>query len=97
MKQHMLLKLKSRYSQEQKEYLSQCSFLDPRLKKSVEFDTAAFTVRVKDIVLSYAEIIHGTEENIENESFAHTRREEPTSTSTATSSTSRNTDFVYFL
>ena len=31
-KQHMLLKLKSRYSQEQKEYLSQCSFLDPRLK-----------------------------------------------------------------
>ena len=98
MKKHMLLKLKSRYSQEQKEYLSQCSFLDPRLKKSVEFDTAAFTVRVKDIVLSYAEIIHGTEENIENESFAHTRREEPTSTSTATAtaSTSRNTDFDIF-
>ena len=91
----MLLKLKSRYSQEQKEYLSQCAFLDPRLKKSVEFDTAAFTVRVKDIVLSYAEIIHGTEENIE--SFAHTRRE-PTSTSTATTSasTSINTDFDIF-
>ena len=97
MKQHMLLKLQSRYGQEQKEYLSQCSFLDPRFKKSVEFDTDAFTVRVKDIVLSYAEIIHGTEENIENESFAHTRREEPTSTSTATASTSRNTDFDIFM
>ena len=61
----------------------------------------AFTDRVKDIVLSYTEIIHATEdqalENIENESFAHTRREEPTSTSTATASTSINTDFDIFM
>ena len=69
MKAHMLIKLDSRYNEDQKEYLSQCSFLDPRLKKSVHFDMGAFTDRVKDIVLSYTEIIHATEdqtlENIE--------------------------------
>ena len=97
MKQHMLVKLQSRYDPEQKEYLSQCAFLDPRLKKSVEFETDAFTERVKDIVLSYAEILHGTEEHIENESFAHTRRDKPISTiSTSKSSKSNNTDYDLF-
>ena len=97
MKQHMLVKLQSRYDPEQKEYLSQCAFLDPRLKKSVVFETDVFAERVKNIVLSYAEILHGTEEHIENESFAHTRREEPTSsTATASASTSINTDFDIF-
>ena len=33
MKLHMLVKLQSRYAHKQKEYLSQCAFLDPRLKK----------------------------------------------------------------
>ena len=33
MKLHMLVKLQSRYAHEQNEYLSQCAFLDPRLKK----------------------------------------------------------------
>ena len=55
----------------------------------------AFTDRVKYIVLSYTEIIHATEdqslENIENESFAHTRREKPISTSK-----SNNTDYDLF-
>ena len=99
MKQHMLVKLQSRYNPEQKEYLSQCAFLDPRFKKAVVFETDAFTERVKDIVLSYAELFHGTEENIENESFANTRREEPspsTATATASASTSTTTDFDLF-
>ena len=99
MKQHMLVKLQSRYDPEQKEYLSQCAFLDPRFKKSVVFETDVFAERVKNIVLSYAEILHGTEEHIENESFAHTRREEPTSstaTATASASTSTTCDFEIF-
>ena len=61
------------------------------------FETDAFTERVKDIVLSYAELFHGTEENIENESFAHTRRDKPISTiSTSKSSKSNNTDYDLF-
>ena len=91
MKIHMLNKLESRYSKPQIEYLSQCTFLDPRFKKTVSFDLQSFTERVKDIALSYTEIIHDTEsqslENIENPSFSntHTRRELPTA------STSNNT------
>ena len=101
MKAHMLIKLDSRYSEDQKEYLSECSFLDPRFKKDVHIDMVAFTDRVKDIVLSYTEIIHATEdqslENIENESFAHTRRDKPISTiSTSKSSKSNNTDYDLF-
>ena len=53
----------------------------------------SFTDRVKDIALSYTEIIHDTEdqslETIENQSFSHTRREQPTST--ASTSRSNNT------
>ena len=96
MKAHMLIKLNSRYDEDQKEYLSQCSFLDPRFKKSVEFDMGSFVDRVKDIVISYTEIIHPTEnqtlENIENESFAHTRREKPISTSKSNTSTSKSSN-----
>ena len=94
----MLIKLDSRYSEDQKEYLSECSFLDPRLKKDFHIDMVAFTDRVKDIVLSYTEIIHATEdqslENIENESFAHTRRDKPIST--ISTSKSNNTDYDLF-
>ena len=55
----------------------------------------SFTDRVKDIALSYTEIIHATEdqnlENFENQSFAHchTRREQP-STSKSNTSTSKS-------
>ena len=70
MKAHMLIKLNSRYDEDQKEYLSQCSFLDPRFKKSVEFDMGSFVDKLKNIVISYTEIIHATDdqtlENIEN-------------------------------
>ena len=70
-------------------------FLGSLLQKTVDFDLDSFTDRVKDIALSYTEIIHATEdqnlENIENQSFAHshTRREQPTST--ASTSRSNNT------
>ena len=37
MKAHMLIKLDSRYSEDQKEYLSECSFLDPRFKKRCSY------------------------------------------------------------
>ena len=73
-------------------------FLGSKIKKSVHFDMVAFTDRVKDIVLSYTEIIHATEdqslENIENESFAHTRRDKPIST--ISTSKSNNTDYDLF-
>ena len=95
MKSHMLIKLDSRYNEAQTEYLSQCSFLDPRFKKSVQFDMGSFTDRVKDIALSYTEIIHDTEdqslENIENQSFSHTRREQPTASTASTSNNTRET------
>ena len=70
-------------------------FLGSSVKETVHFDMDSFTDRVKDIALSYTEIIHATEdqnlENIENQSFAHsrTRREQPTST--AFTSKSNNT------
>ena len=56
----------------------------------------SFTDKVKDIALSYTEIIHDTEdqslENIENQSFTHTRREQPTPTaSTSRSNNPRET------
>ena len=90
----MLKKLETRYSKEQIEYLSQCSYLDPRFKKSVHCDLPSFTERVKDIALSYTEIIHDTQsqslENIEN---SHTRREQPTS---STASTSKQTSHDIF-
>ena len=51
-----------------------------------------FTDRVKDIALSYTEIIHDTEdqslESIENYSFSQTRSKQPTA---STASTSNNT------
>ena len=95
MKINMLNKLESRYSEHQIEYLSQCTFLDPRFKKNFSFDLPSFTERIKDIALSYTEIIHDTKsqslENLENPSFSnkHTRREQPT---TWTVSTSRETE-----
>ena len=50
----------------------------------------SFVDRVKDIVISYTEILHAAEdqtlEDIENDSFAQTRREKPISTSTSKSS-----------
>ena len=57
----------------------------------------SFTERVKDIALSYTEIIHDTEsqslENIENPSFSntHTRREQPTASTASTSNNTRKT------
>ena len=69
-------------------------FLGSSLQKTVSFDLQSFTVRVKYIALSYAEIIHDTEsqslETIENPSFSHTyiRGEQPTA---STVSTSNNT------
>ena len=87
----MLNKLEQRYGENQTEYLSQCTFLDPHFKKKVAFDLPSFIERVKEIVLSYTQIIHDSEsqslENIENPSFSntHTRRVE------AIASTSNNT------
>ena len=79
MKVHMLTKLETRYSKEQFEYLSQCSYLDPRFKKSVHCDLPSFTERVKDIALSYTEIIHDTQsQSLQNIQNSHTRREQPT-------------------
>ena len=42
MKKHMLLKLDTRYTGEQIEYLSVCTYLDPRLKLSVNVDMQKF-------------------------------------------------------
>ena len=84
MKTSMLHKLDSRYNAIQMEYLSQCTFLDPRLKTTVSIDMQSFTERVKDFAMSYTEIINDTEsqslDTIENASFSntHTRREQPT-------------------
>ena len=66
------------------QYLSECTFLDPRLKKTVSIDVESFTERVKDFAVSYAEVIHDTEsqslDTIGNAAFSntHTRREQPT-------------------
>ena len=101
MKIHMLNKLESRYSKPQIEYLSQCTFLDPRFKRTVSFDLESFTERVKDIALSYTEIIHDTEdqslETIENQSFSHTRREQPTASTASTSNNTRETVHDMFI
>ena len=84
MKTSMLHKLDSRYNAIQMEYLSQCTFLDPRLKTTVSIDMQSFTERVKDFAMSYTEIIHDTEsqslDTIENAAFSntHTRREQAT-------------------
>ena len=87
MKFNMLNKLESRYSEAQIEYLSQCSYLYPRFKKSVQCDLPSFTERVKDIALSYTEIIHDTQsQSLQNIHNSHTRREQPTS------STSKDTE-----
>ena len=89
MKTSMLHKLDSRYDETQMQYLSECTFLDPHLKKTVSIDVESFTERVKDFAVSYAEVIHDTEsqslDTIENAAFSntHTRREQPT-TSTNT-------------
>ena len=94
MKVHMLKKLETRYSKDQIEYLSQCSYLDPRFKKSVHCDLPSFTERVKDIALSYTEIIHDTQsQTLQNIQNSHTRREEPTS---STASTSKDTEHDIF-
>merc|ERR1711872_454955 len=46
----------------------------------------SFTERVKDIALSYSEIIHDTQsQTLQNIQNSHTRREEPTSSTTSTS------------
>ena len=80
---------------EQIEYLSQCSYLDPRFKKSVHCDLPSFTERVKDIALSYTEIIHDTQsQSLQNIHNSHTRREESIS---STASTSKDTKMTYLL
>ena len=84
MKTSMLHKLDSRYNETQMQYLSECTFLDPRHKNTVSIDMESFTERVKNFAMSYAEIINDTEsqslDTIENAAFSntHTRREQPT-------------------
>ena len=82
----MLNKLQSRYDQNQLDFLSHCTFLDPRFKKYViDIDSQAFIDRVTNIAMNYTEIIQGTEsqglQNIENPAFTHTRRKEPQASS----------------
>ena len=91
MKEHMLKKLQTRYSKEQYEYLSQCTYLDPRFKNYVECHLPSFTDRVKDIALSYTEIIHDTQSQSSQNIHSHTRRKEPTP------STSKDTENDYFM
>ena len=65
--------------------------MDPRFKKSVHCDLPSFTDRVKDIALSYTEIIHDTQSQSSQNIHSHTRRKEPTP------STSKDTENDYFM
>ncbi len=57
----MLDKLKTRYSASQKEYLSYCTYLDPRFKNCVNFDLPSFKTQIKEINDSYIEVILDTQ------------------------------------
>ncbi len=61
LKTHMLTKLKTRYTGSQKEYLSCCSYLDPRFKNCVNFDMPSFKQKIKEINESYTEVIFDTQ------------------------------------
>ena len=62
MKAHMLIQLNSRYSKAQLVYLTQCTFLDPRFKKSVnlKFNEVSFIDTVTEIAISHADEIPDT-------------------------------------
>ena len=71
----MLEKLETRYDSDQKDYLSYCSYLDPRVKNTVNFDMQKFKAQIKEINDSYTECILDTQSqrlgSIErNQSFA---------------------------
>ena len=57
----MLEKLETRYSESQKEYLSYCTYLDPQLKNTVNFDMQIFKAEIKEINDSYTEYILDTQ------------------------------------
>ncbi len=57
LKAHMLNKLQTRYTDAQKEYLSCCSYLDPRFKNCVNFDMPSFKKKIQEINESYTEVI----------------------------------------
>ncbi len=56
LKTHMLNKLKTRCTGSQKDYLSCCSYLDPRFKNCVNFDMASLK-KNQEINESYTEVI----------------------------------------
>ena len=70
----MAKKLEDRYTKKQIEFLEHCTYLDPRLKKKVEFDMVIFKHKVKEINSKASEIIPNTQsqdlENIETPTFA---------------------------
>ena len=61
MKNHMLQKLETRYTESQKQYLSYWTYLDPRLKNTVNFDMQNFKAEIKEINDSYTEYIPDTQ------------------------------------
>ena len=61
LKGHMLRKLQTRYTADQKEYLSCCSYLDPRFKNKVNFDMQKFKEKIKEINDNYTELIFDTQ------------------------------------
>ncbi len=61
LKAHMLNKLQTRYTDAQKEYLSCCSYLDPRFKKKVNFNMQNFKQKIKEINEIYTELIFDTQ------------------------------------
>ena len=66
----MLAKLETRYNEKQIEYLSFSTYLDPRLKKKVNFNMHSFKAKIKEISDSYTNCILDTQsqmlDSIEN-------------------------------
>ena len=91
MKHHMLMKLQTRYNENQIMFLEHCTFLDPRLKSQVkDMDDGPFIDRVTSIAENYTDFFQATEsqrmENIEKPTFSHTRRNEPQAATSSSSS-----------
>ena len=91
MKKHMLQKLETRYTGEQMEYLSMCTYLDPRFKSSVNIDMQKFQQILKDIHDNSTEIILDTQSQTLNDIQPNPVFASPVNNQPATTSSSSNT------
>ena len=91
MKKHMLQKLETRYSKDEEEYLSMCTYLDPRFKSSVNINMQKFQKLLKDIHDTSTEFILDTQSQTLNNIQPNPVFASPVNNQTATTSSSSNT------